>query len=105
MAFNGNEGEVFPLATAAEWTAHYRQTAKVGSTIAHFFGKNILNSILAQEGCMGIRFYYALDENNAKQIIAVGADANERDMYNGIIAERSFLCPPYCDDSNSPLKG
>ena len=51
---------------------------------------------------MGIRIYYALDENGKKQLIIVGADANENDIYNGIIAERSVTCPPYCP-TNSPL--
>ncbi|MES2763741.1 MAG: hypothetical protein V4677_16115 [Bacteroidota bacterium] len=104
MAFTGNEAEQFPLNTAADWTRNYRNSIPAGETIAHFFGKNIINNILAQEGCMGIRIYYALDEQGKKQLIIVGADANENDIYNGIIAERSYLCPPFCTSDLSPLK-
>lgn len=104
MAFNGSEAEKFPLEEAAKWTKRFRNTVPEGSTIAHFFGRDILLEILAQEGCMGIRFYYALDEENKRQLIAVGADANENDMFNGIIAEKSYPCPPYCPNG-SPLKG
>ena len=102
MAFTGNEAEEFPLTTAVEWTTNYRNPIQQGDTISHFFGKNIIQSILDQEDCMGIRIYYALDENGKKQLIIVGADAKENDIYEGIIAERSYSCPPYCP-SNSPL--
>jgi hypothetical protein len=102
MAFTGNEAEEFPLDTAAEWTKNYRETITMGGTVSHFFGRDIINKILEQEDCMGIRIYYALDENGKKQLIIVGADANENDIYNGIIAERSVTCPPYCP-TNSPL--
>lgn len=103
MAFTGNEAENFPLATAAEWTANYRNQMTEGEPKAHFFGMNIIKEILAQEGCVGIRVYYALDENGKKQLIIVGADANENDIYKGVIAERSIWCPPVCDKSGSPL--
>ena len=105
MAFNGSEAEKFPLEEAAKWTKRFRNTVPEGSTIAHFFGRDILLEILAQEGCMGIRVYYALDEENKRQLIAVGADANENDMFNGIIAEKTRACPPFCDGNGSPLKG
>lgn len=102
MAFTGNEAEEFPLETAAEWTKNYRETINPGDVHAHFFGKNIIQKILDQEGCMGIRIYYALDESGKKQLIIVGADAEENDIYNGVIAERSYTCPPFCA-TNSPL--
>jgi hypothetical protein len=100
MAFSGKEAEQFPLATAAQWTARFRNSITPGTTIAHFFGCEIIKLILSQEGCKGIRVYYALDENNNRQLIMVGADANENDMYNGIIAEKSSLCPPFCGNGN-----
>lgn len=102
MAFTGNEAEEFPLETAEEWTANYQATINTGDTVSHFFGKNIIKDILDQEGCMGIRVYYALDGNGDKQLIMVGANADEDDMYEGIIAEVSSPCPPSCP-TDSPL--
>jgi hypothetical protein len=32
----------------------------------------------------------------------VGADKDENDMYNGIVAEVSYPCPPFCP-KGSPL--
>lgn len=103
MAFTGNEAERFPLETAAAWTANYRKSNPNGIK-AHFFGKNIINEILAQPGCVGIRCYYAMDEKGVQQMIMVGADKDENDMYNGIVAEVSAPCPPFCG-GGSPLLG
>jgi len=103
MAFTGNEAEKFPLVTATEWTKNYRK-ANPNGIKAHFFGMNIIKEILAQPTCVGIRCYYALDEKGIQQLIMVGADSNEDDMYNGIIAEVSYPCPPYCGNG-SPLLG
>lgn len=101
MSFTGEEAEEFSLTTAAEWTANYRSANPDGRN-AHFFGKVILERILAQTGCVGIRVYYALDSDGKQQMIMVGADANENDLHNGIVAEVSRPCPPYCP-SGSPL--
>lgn len=102
MAFTGDEGEKFPLDTAAAWTANYRKQNPNGIK-AHFFGRNILLNMLKQADCVGLRMYYALDEKGVQQMIVVGADANENDLYNGIVAERGMPCEPYCDSGKSPL--
>jgi hypothetical protein len=104
MSFNGTEASELDLETAAAWTENYRDSNSSG-TKAHFFGRDIIEEILAQTGCMGIRIYYALDDKGAQQLIIVGANASENDLYNGVIAERSFPCPTYCDQSSSPLNG
>ena len=102
MAFTGNEDHDFPLATAEQWTANYRATVSGSETKAHYFGGAAIKAILDQEGCVGIRIYYALDDQGEKQLIIVGADADENDLYEGLIAERSAKCPPNCAVS-SPL--
>lgn len=99
MAFTGDEAEEFPLATAAKWTCSYR-AANPNKIKAHFFGYKIIEKILAQEGCVGIRCYYALDDQGVQQLIMVGANADENDLYNGVIAEISRPCPPYCGSTN-----
>ena len=101
MAFTGDEAKEFPLETAAEWTRNYRESNPNGIK-AHFFGNKIIKKILDQQGCVGIRCYYALDEKGIQQMIMVGADKDENDLYNGIIAEISLPCPPFCPNG-SPL--
>lgn len=101
MAFDGTEGEQIDLAESVSWTANYR--AANDGVYAHFFGRDILEQILDQEDCMGIRIYYALDDDEVSQLILVGVNAEEEDLYEGIVAERSLPCPPH--SSHSPLGG
>ncbi|HEY8783844.1 MAG TPA: hypothetical protein VIM16_19600 [Mucilaginibacter sp.] len=57
----GKEGGPIELNLAASWTKNYRDKHP-GETISQFFGKEILEKILAQKNCLGIRFYYAHDK-------------------------------------------
>lgn len=100
MAFTGNENHDISLSEAAAWTKNYRDTITSGQTIAHLFGKQAIQSILNQSGCVGIRIYYALDDAAAKQIIAVGVNADGNDLYNGLLAERTIRCPQDCSTAN-----
>lgn len=105
MAFNGKEGEQISLAEGAAMTANYRNSDTAYGAQAHFIGKNILSTMLAQTGCMGIRVYYGIDDTGNKQLVFVGADANGNDMTTGILADRTLPCPTHCDNNGSPLKG
>lgn len=102
MTFTGHEDHSFPLATASEWTRKYRSTVTEGETIAHYFGGEAIRSILNQleDGCVGIRIYYALDGEGKKQLIVVGVNGQGDDLYEGLLAERSIKCPQDCPASN-----
>jgi hypothetical protein len=101
MTFTGNEGAVITLAEGAEMTANYRATINVGDTIGHAFGKNLVNVILGQNGCKGLRMYYALNSKGEDQLVLVGVDVNGDDIANGIIVDCSVKCPVDCSKSNS----
>ena len=45
-------------------------------------GKEILGKILAQPGCAGIQFYYAINELGQKTLVYVGLDQNGKQMVN-----------------------
>lgn len=98
MSFNGSEGGTIALSTASTWTENYRN-ANPRKTKAHFFGKDIINQILAQQGCMGIRIYYGIDENSNPQLVLVGADSNENDILD-MVVDLSKPCPAHCGQSN-----
>lgn len=103
MPFNGTEGSAIDITTAADYTANYRLEYP-GSVQAIFMGKDILNSILAQEGCMGIRVYLGKTAAGSSdfELVFVGADANENDMIvGGIVADNGSRCPPACSSMNS----
>lgn len=99
MSFTGDESSAITLAEGGTMTKAYRD-ANPTAVKGHFFGKNKINSILNQSGCVGIRVYYGLDSTGAKQLVMVGVDSNQNDQYNSIILDRAVPCPAYCGISN-----
>ncbi len=65
-----------------------------------FFSRSAFEKILAQPGAVGIRYYYAQNDNGTPTLVLVGVDANGEDMQAGIIMERSYPCPPLCSRPN-----
>lgn len=98
MAFNGTEGGQISMEVAANLTANYR-LHNPNQIIARFFGREILEQILAQENCMGIRMYYGIAENGDKELVLVGADQDENDLLN-LVADISMPCPKACSSAN-----
>ncbi|MFT5601703.1 MAG: hypothetical protein ACI9N1_001951 [Flavobacteriales bacterium] len=101
MEYTKEVGEPISLELAKGWTKDYR-TANPGEIKAHYIGANIINDILAQDGCVGIRTYYALNELEKKELVMVGVNSSGEDLVEGIIADRTFPCPTACALS-SPL--
>jgi len=100
MSFNGNEGTYITLGQGSTWTGSHR-SANPTAVKAHFFGKNKLTEMLNQSGCVGLRFYRAIDDTGALQLVVVGVTSAGADMTSGLILDKSALCPPYCDAGSS----
>jgi len=103
-SFDGSEGDPIPVETANAWIAKY-QEQHPGATQAHFFGNEIISQLLTENGAIGIRIYYALDNDGKPQVILFGATANGSDLIPGAeldgegsnqAADVSYPCPPYC---------
>ena len=103
--FDGTEGSYISKATADQYKQNYDQspahTWNQGIK-AHFLGRDIIEDILSQNDCKGIRVYYGahLGANNkvTPQLVFVGADSSGKDIEtNGKIADETEPCPPYCD--------
>ncbi len=98
----GEEANPISLKQAAAWTAHYRERFP-DEVISYFFGINIINEIIKQEGCVGLRVYYAnskplnsfqkfiigisnflrrtiANAEGEKHLIVVGSDAHGNDQ-------------------------
>ncbi len=98
MAFDGTEGGAIPLADGSAMTNEYRRR-NPNERLAHFFGRNILQEILEQENCVGIRIYYGINEAGERELILVGADADENDILD-LVADVSTPCPHACASPN-----
>jgi hypothetical protein len=65
------------------------------------FPREVIDQVLAQPGCMGLRFYFGTKSDGSLALVVVGIDANEADMTDGVIVEDHFPCPPFCDATSS----
>jgi hypothetical protein len=101
MPFTGNEDHAISLEEAGEFTARYREGLAPEAKIGGFFGKATLERILNQTDCVGIRYYYGIDNNNAQVLVLVGALADQDDIVDGELAEISLPCPNWCGKSNA----
>lgn len=84
---------------------HAFQESPIGAdqTISAVFEKEIIEQILNQEGCAGIRIYNALNEEGKITFVLVGYDKEENDMTDGFIADRAQKCPPKYPKAKTPL--
>ncbi len=97
MAFNGTEGEIITLAEGAAMTKRWRDGNSNGNAVT--YGKDILNQLLEQSDCVGIRFHFAIDNDGKNTLVLTGVDANENDVLS-IIADRGVKCPILCGNRN-----
>ncbi|MEJ7766178.1 MAG: hypothetical protein WKF89_00095 [Chitinophagaceae bacterium] len=93
------------------------QDANPQEITANDIGRNIIDSILAQPGCAGIRFYNAINEMGRKTLVYVGIDHHEQIIteyvtvntsgqlttQKGIVADRSVppTKPPISKDMDT----
>lgn len=98
MAFTGKEGGQIPLNEGANMTTNYRNQ-NPNEIIAHFFGRDILQKILDQDDCMGIRMYYGINDERQKELILVGVDSQGNDLIE-LVADISTPCPHICSKPN-----
>lgn len=96
----GHEDHDISLALAAEYTANYRRTVSSNEKKGGYFGKDALLELLNQEGCVGFRYYYGLDEKGKKVLILVGVNSEASDLVEGKLLERSWPCPSICSGVN-----
>lgn len=99
-------GEEITHELAHEFISAYEK-AYPGENRGYQIGRNIIEQILAQPGCVGISFYYGVNEEGKKTLVYVGIDADGKDLVkrtvitsngdlsvaDGIMADR-VLNPP-----------
>jgi hypothetical protein len=72
-------GEEIGQDLGAQFISAYR-TANPEDVTAYYVGRNILEQVLAQPGCVGMHFYNAYNEKGEKTLVYVGVNAAGSDM-------------------------
>ena len=86
--FTGQEGKFISSATATGFTSRFHEQKKKegqepGSYVeAQFYGKEQLKKLMAKEGCVGLRFYRGISEDQELngQIVVVAVNADGKDL-------------------------
>lgn len=107
---DGNEGKMVTRAEARQMMTNYRNSnafAANDNKEAILFGKNHINSLLGQGGCVGIRIYYGksgITNSDEPHMILVGTDVNGNDM-TSMILDTGLPCPNDCSSASTRLRG
>ena len=103
MSFTGKEGAEISIEEAKAMIGRYRTkyATKAGSSepsnrIYCVTGREIVEKILAQEGCVGIRTYFTEADDGMLDIVMTGVDKDQNDLTN-VIANHSVGKPPLGD--------
>ena len=98
--YSGQENHVITLDQAVKYVQNFKNSPKTPATKGGYFGRNIFEKILSQDGCAGIRYYYGQDDNGTSNLVLVGVDWSGNDMTSGVLGDISFPCPPICPSPN-----
>ena len=107
--FTGNEDHNIALLEAQEMISAF-QASNPFKTYAWYFGREAIESVLAQNGCVGVRIYGALNKEGKFSPVLFGVTTDGNDIKGGgglqkalgdslIILELVLPCPPYCGSS------
>jgi hypothetical protein len=72
-------GAEIPYELAAKMVKNH-QDDHIEESYSYFIGKKIIEEILAQPGCAGIRFFDATNESGDKTLVYVGYDSNGKSI-------------------------
>jgi hypothetical protein len=104
--YDGSESGPIDLQLANSWIQNFKENMTSQEEIrSHYFGRNVIDNILSQPGCTGLRIYYALKDNGEKVLIISGVDSNGNNQLpssqtvtpgENILADYSWPCPNFC---------
>lgn len=100
MAGPGPDEHRIDLDTAMRITKRFRDGAAPDDVRGYWFSRDIIDQILAQPGCSGIRIYHARHDDGSAALVVVGtkdAKGAAADLTSGPLCDQAKPCPPYCD--------
>jgi hypothetical protein len=97
-------GENIGLAEGKQLVENFRE-ANPNATPGYYIGRNIIDQILNQPGCVGINFRKCLSDMNEEHLVYTGVDAEGKDILSysvvtntgdivkedGIVADRIII--------------
>jgi len=72
--YSGKEGRFVPPSLSRKWVANFQKN-NPKHTHAFYFGCELFENLLKEPGCVGIRIFYAQDDDGSPKMVLVGVDA------------------------------
>ena len=88
------------LTEAQRFINNYESEAEFSGVAGGLFDKQCVLDVLNQDDCIGLRYYFGKDDSGKVVLIMLGVNELGRDISDGIIIERAYPCPPYCDEAS-----
>ena len=101
MALTADEGKIITREQALAMIRGFQNSTSYQGIKGGFYGKNNLIKILSQPNCVGIRYYYGMNDKNEPVIVLVGEDNNGKCLSDDTVLELWPYCPPWCPESNA----
>ncbi len=96
----GEEEHHVAISDAARLTANARAMARPDAVNAFIYGRRVLDRMLAQSACVGIRAYYGLHPNGMPTFVLSGVKPDGADIVDGVLAQDPVLRPAWCGAAN-----
>jgi hypothetical protein len=96
--FPGAEKHEITLADAEKYIQNFRENPQTPKIHGGSFQRAIIDKILAQPDCDGIRIYYAQKEDSSSTFVLMGITEKGADMKKGTLADMIKPCPPFCGE-------
>lgn len=100
--FTGTENHQVTLEEAMRFIEDFRAEANENEPLGGYFGSEAIKEVLAQDGVVGLRYYYGKNDGQ-RNVVLVGTDAAGNDVWGGKLAEYSVPCPPWCAPGDLPI--
>ncbi len=73
-------GEEISYELGARMIKDHHDNNAIGDSKSYIIGKTIIDQILNQPGCVGLRIFDALNENGEKTLVYVGIDSKGKNL-------------------------
>jgi len=93
VTFTGNEKHLITLDDATRLTENYRRTVPDGNTLGGSFSQQIIDKLLRQQICVGIRIYFGSQDDGAPTFVLVGVNSNNNDLFSGVLGTHPSMSP------------
>ena len=95
--FSADQDHYITTEEAKEMVRGYNKDMPAGmSRVGGFFGRDAIEAILAQDDVVGIQYFYGRDDEDNVVLVLIGTTAEGEIKLDGVLAEKSLPCPPWC---------